>query len=136
MTNNYEIKKLSTNDRFIIFKNYTINIDKYITFLKDNLDIDKNELLIIIDLTIYSKFNHLLLKDKCNNINFKKVFMYNYKRNIKYLRKYIKIKRRTFNSLVSFLSNKKRIYSYFENINDTNISFYLPIILNIEYPNS
>ena len=129
MTNVYEINKLNIT-------NNINNIDKYITFLKKNLVIDNNELLIIIDLTINTKINKLLFKKKPTNKDFIKLFMYKYKKNIKYLKKIIKIDKRSFNEFTKFLTNKKRIYSYFEDINNTNINFYLPIILSIEYPNS
>lgn len=144
MNNTYEINKLSKNKNFKIFNfNNILIIDKYISFLKDNLNINHNELLIIVDLTIYNKENKILFnnKDYNNNYNFYiknfiKMFMYNYKKNIFFLKKYIKIDQKDFYDLKTFFSNKKRIYSYFEDINNTNINFYLPIILKLEYPYS
>ena len=132
MINTYELKKLNLNHFNQII------LDNYITFLKYNFNIDNNELLIIVYLTTQNKYNKVLYnktnKDYTNS--FIKMFMFNYYNNIKYLKKIIKINKRSFKDLTTFLSNKKRIYSYFENINNTNISFYLPIIMNFEYPNS
>ena len=132
MINTYELKKLNLNHFNQII------LDNYITFLKYNFNIDNNELLIIVYLTTQNKYNKVLYnktnKDYTNS--FIKMFMFNYYNNIKYLKKIIKINKRSFKDLTTFLSNKKRIYSYFENINNTNISFYLPIIINFEYPNS
>ena len=126
MINTYELKKLNLNHFNQII------LDNYITFLK------YNELLIIVYLTTQNKYNKVLYnktnKDYTNS--FIKMFMFNYYNNIKYLKKIIKINKRSFKDLTTFLSNKKRIYSYFENINNTNISFYLPIIMKFEYPNS
>ena len=132
MINTYELKKLNLNHFNQII------LDNYITFLKYNFNIDNNELLIIVYLTTQNKYNKVLYnktnKDYTNS--FIKMFMFNYYNNIKYLKKIIKINKRSFKDLTTFLSNKKRIYSYFENINNTNISFYLPIIMKFEYPNS
>jgi len=144
LNNINELLILSKNNNFKMFmQDYMIiNIDNYISFLKDNLNINYNELIILIDLTIYNKKNKILFskKDYLKNYQYfnnkyKEMFLYNYNNNIKYLSKYIKIKKRSFNELITHINNKKRIYSYFENINNTNISFYIPIILNLEESN-
>ena len=143
LNNINELIKLSKNDNFVKLthnkKHIIINIDNYITFLKDNLNINHNELLLIVDLTIYNKYNSVFksTKDYYKNYdyyikNYKKLFMYNYNMNIKYLKKIIKVKKRDFASLINHLNNKKRVYLYFDNINNTNIQFYLPLILELE----
>lgn len=109
------------------------NLDNYISFLYNQIHINDNELLYIIDLTIHNKYNHILY---CNNIEEKeyiKIFMYNYNKNINYLKKYIHIKKRSFKSLINNINkHKKRIYPYFEIITYENISFYLPLIIKLE----
>ena len=139
LNNINELISLSNNIMFNkLFKDKeVINIDNYISFLKDNLNINHNELLILIDLTIYQN-NKVLFSSKDYNHNYEyfnkrfiQMFMYKYNKNIKFLKNYIKIDKLNFNDLVIFLNNKKRVYIFFEDINEYNIHFYLPLIIEL-----
>lgn len=126
--------KISLKELFIF------NIDMYITYIKNFINIDSLQLRYIIMLTLHNKNIKLLVSNKYyydyidyyNNL-FTRIFMYNYKKNIKLLSKFINIEEKNFNELVFLINkHKKRVYSYFENINNKNINFYIPIISNIE----
>ena len=58
--------------------------------------------------------------------------MSNYLENVSKLSKYINIKTRNFDELVKLINNKKRVYSYFEPINNKNINIICEIIKSIE----
>ena len=60
------------------------------------------------------------------------MFMFEYKKNILFLKNYISIKERSFDEFISFINNKKRSYCYFEKINISNMNFYLSIIESLE----
>ena len=142
----------SINDENIIFnsnlihKNKTIslkeqfifNIDNYITFIKQFIFINPLELRYIISLTLNKNVKKLLIsKYYYDNIDYyndlyKKIFMSNYLENVSKLSKYINIKTRNFDELVKLINNKKRVYSYFEPINNKNINFICEIIKSIE----
>ena len=120
------------------------NIDCYISFLKSKLFIDQLELRYIINLTIYNRYNRVLLSDTYyyDNPNyyqkeFIKMFMYKYLKNYTFLSKYIDSKKRSFEELVNILNkHKKRTYIYFEDINLNNMNFYIPLIQKLESINS
>lgn len=142
----------SINDENIIFnsnlihKNKTIslkeqfifNIDNYITFIKQFIFINPLELRYIISLTLNKNVKKLLIsKYYYDNIEYyndlyKKIFMSNYLENVSKLSNYINIKTRNFDDLVKLINNKKRVYSYFEPINNKNINFICEIIKSIE----
>lgn len=127
MKNNNELISLSKYNNLI-----NKNVDNYISFIKEYIHINNNELLILIDLTISSNYSKKILsKSLVTKEDYIKVFMYNYNKNIKFLKTFMKIDKLEFNDLIKLINNKKRIYSLFENINIENIRFYLPIILNI-----
>jgi len=158
--NNDKFKKLlnriDINDNIIInshlihksnyingIEQFLFNLDNYITFVKNNLNINQLELRYIIDLTLYNKYNKTLFSnyyfydymDYYKN-NFIKMFMYNYNNNIIFLKKYMNIKHFTFNELIDCInSNKKRSYAFFEIINEKNMNFYIPIIESLLHIN-
>lgn len=115
---------------------FIFNLDNYITFIKQNIFINQLELKYIINLTIYNKHNKILHSNLYyyDNINiyikeFKKMFMYNYIINMTLLKKECK----NFNELCNLINkNKKRVYCYFEKINNNNILFYKTIINNLD----
>ncbi|MBR4178481.1 MAG: hypothetical protein IKR57_03945 [Bacilli bacterium] len=122
------------------YEQFFFNLDNYITFLKNHLFINQFEIRIIVTLTIYNKYNKILYdKDyyykniKKYEDSFIKMFMYSYIRNISFINKYIYIKKRSFEELIDNINkSKKRSYSYFENINSKNITFYIPIFEKLE----
>ena len=140
---NEDIYEIIKDSKYINNKNYINNLINYISFIKNKINITDYELKYIIYLTINNKYNKILLNDKkySKNTNyydkeFIKMFMYNYNKNIYFLSKLINIRKRNFNQLIKHINlHKKRIYSYFEIINYTNINFYLPIILSMEDSN-
>ena len=67
---------------------------------------------------------------------FKKIFMFNYLKNLKIISNYTHIKKRNFNEFINFInSHKKRTYCYFENITINNMNFYISIIEELENSN-
>ena len=116
------------------------NIDMYINFLKSKLFIDQFQLRYIVHLTIYNKYNKILLsniyyyEDIDNYIKeYIKMFMYKYNKNYKFLSKYINIKKRNFDELIELINKrKKRTYIYFEDININNMNFYITLINELE----
>ena len=120
-------------------KQYILNLDNYISFIKKNTNIKEYILPYIISLTLDNKYNKVLYSTKKYSNNkiyyhpyFKKMFMFNYNNNINYLKKIMHINKRSFNNFIQIINNKKRIYAYFEQINNNNIFFYLPIIIDLE----
>lgn len=113
---------------------FIFNLDNYITFIKQNIFINQTELKYIISLTIYNKYNKILYSDLYyyDNVDlyikeFKKMFMHNYIRNAKILNKEIK----NFKELCTMINNnKKRIYCYFDEINNNNILLYKTLFNN------
>ena len=135
--NNHLIHKQNSISHY---EQLIFNLDNYINFLKNNLFINPQEIIIIASLTIYNRFNNILF-DKTyyyNNYNkyylgYINMFMYNYKKNIKFLKRYINIKEKSFDELIKTLNdNKKKSYIYFEYINKYNMNFYLPILCFLE----
>lgn len=142
----------SINDKNITFKSnlihknntislkelFVFNIDNYITFIKQFIFINPLELRYIISLSLNKNVKKLLIsKYYYDNIDYyndlyKKIFMSNYLENVSKLSKYINIKTRNFDELVKLINNKKRVYSYFEPINNKNINFICEIIKSIE----
>ena len=126
----HKITKISIKEQFIF------NIDNYITFIKNNIFINNNELKYILFLTLHNNNIRKMISDKYyyENVDyyhklFIKIFMYNYNKNVKLLSKFINIEYKSFYELVEFINtNKKRIYPYFENINNKNINFYINLI--------
>ena len=113
---------------------FIFNLDNYITFIKQNIFINQTELKYIISLTIYNKYNKILYSDLYyyDNVDlyikeYKKMFMHNYIRNAKILNKEIK----NFKELCTMINNnKKRIYCYFDEINNNNILLYKTLFNN------
>lgn len=145
--------KLVDNKKIILIKNNLIhndnlshkdqllhNIDMYITFLKSKLFIDQFQLRYIIHLTIFNKYNKILLSDiyYYDNVDyyikeFIKMFMYKYNTNYNLISKYIDIKKRSFEELINIINKaKKRTYIYFEDININNMDFYITLINELE----
>lgn len=122
---------------------FIFNLDNYISYIKQLIHINPIELRYILKLTLNNKHNKILYSDlyyydyiELYQIKFENMFMYNYINNIKLLKKYIKINKRKFNELILTINtHKKRTYCYFENINNNNMNFYLPIIESIENTN-
>ena len=122
---------------------FIFNLDNYISYIKQLIHINPIELRYILKLTLNNKHNKILYSDlyyydyiELYQIKFESMFMYNYINNIKLLKKYIKINKRKFNELILIINtHKKRTYCYFENINNNNMNFYLPIIESIENTN-
>ena len=122
------------------YEQFIFNLDNYISYLKNILFINSQEIRIIANLTIYNKYNNILFDneyyyDNVNKYNkcFKDMLFFNYKKNIKFLKKYLDIKEKSFDELIFYINkHKKRTYNYFENIDDNNMSFYLPIIEYLE----
>ena len=140
-----DIKNNIIHDHKLTMKEQLLfNLDNYISFLKSKLFINQFELRYIINLTIYNRYNKILLNDTYyyDNIDFYhrefiKMFMYKYNKNYNFISKYEKIKKRNFEELIILLNNnKKRSYIYFEDINLNNMNFYLPLILKLEETNS
>ena len=128
------------DDTITHYEQFFFNLDNYISFIKNNLFINPNEIKIIIDLTIYNKYNKILYSTDYYYNNVKKyekefinMFMHNYKKNISFLKKYINIKEKSFEELINNINmHKKRTHFYFENINNKNMNFYIPIICDLE----
>lgn len=117
--------------------NLIFNVDNYISFVKNSIKLNPQEIRYIISLTLYEN-NNCLFKEKYYyddidyyNKQFIKMLMYKYNNNYKILSKFIKIKKRNFEDLIKII-NKKRSYAYFENINYDNIIFYKSIIESLE----
>ena len=130
----HKTKQINQIEQFIF------NLDNYITFIKQFIQINPLELKYIINLTIYNKNNKILYSnlyyysniEKYNN-EFKKIFMYNYYKNINKLRKTFVIEKRNFVKLANHINRKqKKTYCYFENITNNNMYFYIPIIQYLE----
>lgn len=123
-----------------LYNNFINNLDNYITYIKNKLKINNQEIKYIINLTLYNKnINKLITyKEYKTNINyfnniFVKIFTYQYNQNIKFLKEYLNINKRDFNNLIKNInSHKKRTYAYFEVITKQNMSFYIPIIEYLE----
>lgn len=115
-------KKINQIEQFIF------NLDNYITYIKQNVFINQIELKYIINQTIYNKYNKILYSDiyYYDNINlyidaFKKMFINNYIYNSKFLN----IKPQNFYDLCNTINkHKKRVYCYFELINNNNKHLY------------
>ena len=107
---------------------FIFNLDLYISFLKEHIFINPQEIRYITELTIYNKYNKILFSNEYyydNPLlyirNFKKMFMYNYKNNVKKL----SIKEKTFEELVNHINtHKKRSYIFFEKINKNNMTLF------------
>ncbi len=127
-------KKIPTHEELFFF-----NLDNYISFIKNHLKINQLQVRYIIFLTLNNKNNKILYSKKYYydnieyfNKKYEDLFLYNYKKNYLFLKKYIDLKEHNFNELISIINNKKRSHAYFENINISNMSFYLPIIEVLE----
>jgi hypothetical protein len=122
------------------YDNVIFNLDNYISFIKNHLFINPFELKYILELTINCNMNNIFF-DKTyyyDNLNhyqdeFVKLFMYKYEINYNILKKHISIKHRNFLELVNNINkHKKRVYSYFDDINQNNLLFHIAIIENLE----
>lgn len=145
------IKKLSNNKikvssnlihkkKYITsYEQFIFNLDNYISFLKNILFINPLEIRLIVELTIYNKCNSILFSDiyYYQNVEFyitgyKKMFMFNYKKNYNILKKFIHIKKLSFDELIIKLNKiKNKAHYYFENINN-NLPYYISIIDYLE----
>ena len=93
---------------------FIFNLDNYISFIKRNLNIDDLKIRYILLLTLKNKYN-IILQDKhyyYNNIDyfhksFIKMFMYKYYQNYKFIKKFINLKKYTFDELINLLNTKK-----------------------------
>ena len=143
--NNINDKYISINSHLIhkeskisLKDNFIFNLDNYISFLKEYIFINQFELRYIISLTLNNKNIKYLLINKYyyDDLDyyqklFIKIFMNNYKKNIKYLNKITNIKELNFKELVDIINNKKRTHCLFEKINKNNVNYYLNIINTI-----
>ena len=109
------------------------NIDNYISYLKNILEINQLQIRYIAYLTIYENnylFDKLYYYDNIeyyNNI-FKEIFYQKYNNNYKILSKFKNIPMYSYEELISKINkNKNRAYAYFENINQNNALYYLNI---------
>ncbi len=109
------------------------NIDNYISYLKNILEINQLQIRYIAYLTMYENnylFDKLYYYDNIeyyNNI-FKEIFYQKYKNNYKILSKFKNIPMYSYKELISKINkNKNRAYAYFENINQNNALYYLNI---------
>ncbi len=109
------------------------NIDNYISYLKNILEINQLQIRYIAYLTMYENnylFDKLYYYDNIeyyNNI-FKEIFYQKYKNNYKILSKFKNIPMYSYKELISKINkNKNRAYAYFENINQNNTLYYLNI---------
>lgn len=109
------------------------NIDNYISYLKNILEINQLQIRYIAYLTMYENnylFDKLYYYDNIeyyNNI-FKEIFYQKYKNNYKILSKFKNIPVYSYKELISKINkNKNRAYAYFENINQNNALYYLNI---------
>ena len=130
-------KKINQIEQFMF------NLDNYITYIKQLVHISPLELRYIINLTLNNKYIKLFYSSLYyyDNVDeyikiFKKIFMFNYIKNLKIISNYIHIKKRNFNEFINFInSHKKRTYCYFENITINNMNFYISIIEELENSN-
>ena len=143
--NNINDKYISINSHLIhkeskisLKDNFIFNLDNYFSFLKEYIFINQFELRYIISLTLNNKNIKYLLINKYyyDDLDyyqklFIKIFMNNYKKNIKYLNKITNIKELNFKELVDIINNKKRTHCLFEKINKNNVNYYLNIINTI-----
>ena len=109
------------------------NIDNYISYLKNILEINQLQIRYITYLTMYENnylFDKLYYYDNIeyyNNI-FKEIFYQKYKNNYEILSKFKNIPMYSYKELISKINkNKNRAYAYFENINQNNALYYLNI---------
>lgn len=109
------------------------NMDNYISYLKNILEINQLQIRYIAYLTMYENnylFDKLYYYDNIeyyNNI-FKEIFYQKYKNNYKILSKFKNIPMYSYKELISKINkNKNRAYVYFENINQNNALYYLNI---------
>lgn len=109
------------------------NIDNYISYLKNILEINQLQIRYIAYLTMYENnylFDKLYYYDNIeyyNNI-FKEIFYQKYKNNYEILSKFKNIPMYSYKELISKINkNKNRAYAYFENINQNNALYYLNI---------
>lgn len=109
------------------------NMDNYISYLKNILEINQLQIRYIAYLTMYENnylFDKLYYYDNIeyyNNI-FKEIFYQKYKNNYKILSKFKNIPMYSYKELISKINkNKNRAYAYFENINQNNALYYLNI---------
>lgn len=137
---NITTKLIHKKEKLTMYEQFIFNLDNYITFIKEKLLLNPLQLRYIILLTVNNKFNKILTNKiyyyeniELYNQEFIKLFMYNYKKNIKYLKKYLNIKELEFEELVKKLNKQnKKAFIYFEKINASNINYYLPIIEYLE----
>ena len=118
---------------------FIYNFDNYISFIKKHLMLNQFEIRYIISLTLLNKNNKILYSNiyfydnKDFYINgFKKLFMYMYLKNVKILKKYIKIQKMDFNELITKLNLiNNKAHFYFEDISK-NLHYYINIIDYLE----
>lgn len=117
---------------------FIFNLDMYISFIKNTLNISQQEIRCIVDLTIYDNNDILFDKtyyydnqDKYIN-GFKKLLLDKYLDNYSILNKYIEIKKYNFEELINKLNQiKNKAHFYFEDINK-NLPYFIEIIDYLE----
>ncbi len=137
---NVPYESVFNSNQISLLELFIFNLDNYITFLKNYLNISSNELTYIVSLTINCDNNKILYDESYyyDNIGkyereFINLFMFNYNKNIDFLSHYMYINKRDFKSLIDNMNKKKkRVYIYFENITPENTNFFIPIICFLE----
>ena len=125
-------------DHINVYEQIIFNIDNYISFIKSHLKINQLEIRYIISLTLYNNNLDIFLDNKYYyenieyyNKKFIKLFMNNYIKNIKLLKKYINITELTFLELCNFINENKKAYIFFEHIEENNMQYYINLIRSI-----
>lgn len=135
-----EIKShlIHKSDHINIYEQIIFNLDNYISFIKSYLKINQLEIRYIISLTLYNNSLDIFLNDKYYyenieyyNKKFIKLFMNNYIKNMKLLKKYINITELTFLELCNFINKNKKAYIFFEHIEENNMQYYINLIRSI-----
>lgn len=125
-------KLISLQEQFIF------NLDNYISFIKEKLNISELKIRYILSETLNNKYNKILLSNKYyySNIEFYhrefiNMFMYKYSKNIDFLNKYIKLNKLDFNNICTLINENKKAHIYFEDITSNNVHYYINLIRSI-----
>lgn len=117
---------------------FIFNLDNYITFIKQNINIDQLKIRYIISETLNNKHNKIILSNKYYYSNlelyhkeFINMFMYKYLKNIEFLNKYIKLTKLNFKDLCQLINTNKKAHIYFEDITSNNVQYYINLIRSI-----
>lgn len=130
--------KLIHKNNITYLEQFIFNLDMYISFIKKYLLLNQQEVRYIIYLTIYDNNDILFDKEYYYDnkdkyiAGFKNMFLSKYLNNYNILKKYIKINKYNFDSLINKLNQlKNKAHFYFENINK-NLPYYIEIINYLE----